>query len=169
MTSTPRMRVCDAVSASSGPGYRHPLICAPLCVLLRGKDWAFIVALLATWASFACSVLLTIQVMKVGTISYAMGGWAPPYGIEIRLDALNVFILLIVSGIGSVVAPYARNSLLLEHGRTRLYVLLRVFAVPLWPDGCHRNWRCLQPIRIPRDFIAVVIACSSPLVRTDGR
>ena len=108
-----------------------PLICAPLCVLLRGKDWAFIVALLATWASFACSVLLTIQVMKVGTISYAMGGWAPPYGIEIRLDALNVFILLIVSGIGSVVAPYARNSLLLEHIEERAYMFYCAYLLCL--------------------------------------
>lgn len=108
-----------------------PLICAPLCVLLRGKDWAFIVALLATWASFACSVLLTIQVMKAGTISYAMGGWAPPYGIEIRLDALNVFILLIVSGIGSVVAPYARNSLLLEHIEERAYMFYSAYLLCL--------------------------------------
>ena len=99
-----------------------PLICAPLCVLLRRKDWAFVVAVLATWASFACSILLTIQVMEVGTISYAMGGWAPPYGIEIRLDTLNVYILLIVSGIGSVVAPYARNSLLLEHIEERAHM-----------------------------------------------
>ena len=66
-----------------------PLVCAPLCVLLRRKDWAFMVALLATWASFACSIMLTAQVMQSGTISYAMGGWAPPYGIEIRIDVLG--------------------------------------------------------------------------------
>jgi len=108
-----------------------PLICAPLCVLLRRKDWAFVVAVLATWASFACSILLTIQVMEVGTISYAMGGWAPPYGIEIRLDALSVYILLIVSGIGSVVAPYARNSLLLEHIEERAHMFFSAYLLCL--------------------------------------
>ena len=108
-----------------------PLICAPLCVLLRRKDWAFVVAVLATWASFACSILLTIQVMEVGTISYAMGGWAPPYGIEIRLDALSVYILLIISGIGSVVAPYARNSLLLEHIEERAHMFFSAYLLCL--------------------------------------
>ena len=34
--------------------------------------------------------------------------------------------------------------------------------MPLWPDGCRRNWRCLQPIRLPRDFIAVVIRAHRP-------
>ncbi|MEE2997796.1 MAG: monovalent cation/H+ antiporter subunit D family protein [Pseudomonadota bacterium] len=108
-----------------------PLICAPLCVLLHRKDWAFGVALLATWASFTCSILLTLQVMETGTISYAMGGWQPPYGIEIRLDALNVFVLLIVSGIGSVVTPYARNSLLLEYIEERAHMFFCAYLLCL--------------------------------------
>ena len=108
-----------------------PLICAPLCVILSRKDWAFAVALLATWASFACSIMLTIEVLDVGTISYAMGGWQPPYGIEIRLDALNVYILLIVSGIGSVVVPYARNSLLLEYIEERGHMFFCAYLLCL--------------------------------------
>lgn len=108
-----------------------PLVCAPLCVLLRRKDWAFMVALLATWASFACSIMLTAQVMQSGTISYAMGGWAPPYGIEIRIDALNAYILLIVSGIGSIVTPYARSSMLLEYIEERAYLFYSAYLLCL--------------------------------------
>ena len=108
-----------------------PLVCAPLCVLLRRKDWAFMVALLATWGCFACSVLLAVQVMQSGTISYAMGGWAPPYGIEIRIDALNVYVLLIVSGIGSVVTPYARNSMLVEYIEEQAYLFFSAYLLCL--------------------------------------
>ena len=108
-----------------------PLVCAPLCVLLRRKDWAFMVALLATWGCFACSILLAVQVMQPGTISYAMGGWAPPYGIEIRIDALNVYVLLIVSGIGSVVTPYARNSMLVEYIEEQAYLFFSAYLLCL--------------------------------------
>ena len=86
-----------------------PLIAAPLCILFRGKDQAFAITLLATWGSFACACVIAAQVMSQGEISYELGGWPPPIGIELRIDALNALILLIVSGIGSVVAPYSRN------------------------------------------------------------
>jgi multicomponent Na+:H+ antiporter subunit D len=108
-----------------------PLISAPLCILFRGKDQAFAVALLATWSSFACACLLTAQVMSHGTISYALGGWPPPIGIEIRIDALSALVLLIVSGIGSVVAPYSRNSLLLEYVEDRSYMFYSAFLLCL--------------------------------------
>lgn len=108
-----------------------PLISAPLCILFRGKDQAFGIALLATWASFACACLITARVMAEGTLSYELGGWPPPIGIEIRIDALNALILLIVSGIGSVVAPYARNSLLLEYVEDRANMFYCAFLLCL--------------------------------------
>jgi multicomponent Na+:H+ antiporter subunit D len=108
-----------------------PLISAPLCILFRGKDQAFGIALLATWASFACACLITARVMVEGEISYELGGWPPPIGIELRIDALNALILLIVSGIGSVVAPYSRNSLLLEYVEDRSYMFYSAFLLCL--------------------------------------
>ena len=108
-----------------------PLIGAPLCILFRGKDQAFGIALLATWASFACACLITARVMVEGEISYELGGWPPPIGIELRIDALNALILLIVSGIGSVVAPYSRSSLLLEYVEDRSYMFYSAFLLCL--------------------------------------
>lgn len=108
-----------------------PLISAPLCILFRGKDQAFGIALLATWGSFACACLITAKVFVAGTLSYELGGWPPPIGIELRIDALNALILLIVSGIGSVVAPYARNSLLLEYVEDRAYMFYCAYLLCL--------------------------------------
>ena len=108
-----------------------PLIAAPVCILFRGRDFAFAVALVTTWAAFLVSCLLLDQVMSTGTISYELGGWAAPWGIEYRVDSLNAFVLLIVSGIGAVVLPFTRSSLLLEMVREKAYLFYCAFLLCL--------------------------------------
>jgi multicomponent Na+:H+ antiporter subunit D len=87
-----------------------PLLSAPLCSLLRGVRLPWLLALAVSWFAFAISILLLIQVMDSGDISYHMGNWAPPFGIEYRVDVINAFVLLIISGISAVALPYARLS-----------------------------------------------------------
>ena len=108
-----------------------PLIAAPLCVILRWRDAPFAIALIATWAAFICACLLLGQVMDQGVVVYELGGWAAPWGIEYRVDALNAFVLLIVSGIGSVVIPYTRNSMLLEYIHERHYMFYSAYLLCL--------------------------------------
>ena len=87
-----------------------PLIAAPVvAVLPRGRlPWAvgFIVAAL-------CAVLAGMQLWSVlyeGAINYELGGWAPPWGIEYRIDAVNAFVALIVASIAAITLPYALLS-----------------------------------------------------------
>ncbi len=87
-----------------------PLLAAPLCVLLRRGGLAWALTTLVSWFALAVSALLLDQALADGTISYHLGGWAPPWGIEYRIDPLNAFVLLIVAGIGAVLAPYAKTS-----------------------------------------------------------
>ena len=47
-------------------------------------------------------------------ISYVMGGWAVPWGIEYRVDALNAFVLMLVTSVGAVIMPFARKSVAYE-------------------------------------------------------
>ena len=61
-----------------------PLIAAPLTVLLRRRSLAFAIVLAASWAALAIAVLLWLQVGERGTISYAIGSWPAPWGIEYR-------------------------------------------------------------------------------------
>ena len=91
-----------------------PLISAPLCLLLRRGGLAWALALIVSWAALACSVLLLQQVIATGPISYHLGGWAPPWGIEYRIDVVNGFVLVIVAAIGAAVLPYARESVARE-------------------------------------------------------
>jgi len=87
-----------------------PLVSAPICLLLRRSGLAWALASIVSWAALACAALLLQQVLSSGPISYHLGGWAPPWGIEYRIDAVNGFVLLIVAAIGAVVMPYARVS-----------------------------------------------------------
>jgi multicomponent Na+:H+ antiporter subunit D len=108
-----------------------PLIAAPACILLRGKNWAFSVALVATWAAFAMSCSLLARVLDGGVISYELGGWAAPWGIEYRVDLVNSYVLVIVSGISSVVIPYTRQSMLMEFVREREYLFYSAYLLCL--------------------------------------
>ncbi len=88
-----------------------PLIAAPVCVLLRRGTLTWLLAWLASWSAAAISIVLLIRVLDQGTISYALGGWLAPWGIEYRVDAVNAFVLVLVSLVGAVIVPYARTSI----------------------------------------------------------
>ena len=108
-----------------------PLLAAPLTVLLRRRDLAFGLALAASWAAFVIAVLLWLRVADSGTISYAIGNWPPPWGIEYRVDKLSAFVLVLVSGIASLVLPYSRASIEAEVSPQQHYLFYTMFLLCL--------------------------------------
>ena len=96
-----------------------PLLAAPLAVLGRGARWPWLVASAAALASFAASALLLRQVLATGTVRYFVGGWEPPWGIELAVDPANGLLLVLVTLLASVVLVYSRASLVKEAGSTR--------------------------------------------------
>lgn len=91
-----------------------PLLAAPSCLILGrpALAWGFSFAVSA--ASMLVSMLLLQQVWSDGPISYFLGGWEAPWGIEYRIDLLNAFVLLIVSSLSTVVLAAARQSVAQE-------------------------------------------------------
>lgn len=87
-----------------------PLILAPIAALMPNGRLAWGVALLGTIIAAIFALVLLGEVSTAGVISYHLGGWAPPLGIEYRVDALNVPILLLVGLIGLLSAIYALPS-----------------------------------------------------------
>lgn len=108
-----------------------PLVAAPLCVLLHRGLLAWFVALLTSWGTFAIACLLLDEVLATGTISYAMGGWTPPWGIEYRVDVLSGFILVMVTLIGALVISYARRSVEREIPSDRIYLFYTALLLNL--------------------------------------
>jgi multicomponent Na+:H+ antiporter subunit D len=99
---------------------------SPLCLILHRSQLAWIFSLLVSGLTFIISILLLQQVMTTGLISYELGGWDAPWGIEYRIDKLNAFLLLIISGISTVVLIAAQSSISKEISKdkqTYFYVL----------------------------------------------
>lgn len=89
-----------------------PLIIAAITPILRplGRDVPWLLSVGASGFSFAVSLKLLESVYYRGPISYWLGGWQPPWGIEYALDTLNGFVLVVVSLVAFLVAVYSRNS-----------------------------------------------------------
>jgi multicomponent Na+:H+ antiporter subunit D len=92
-----------------------PLAGALLSALFRRgtSGWllATAVSLVLPWMA---GRLLGQTLLTGAPISYALGGWPPPWGIEYRVDALNGFVLALVTVVGAGIMPYARRSVARE-------------------------------------------------------
>ena len=97
-----------------------PLVAAPLCALVRSPTPAWILAASVSAATFAVAVALALAVSDGSEIAYLLGGWAAPWGIEYRIDALNALVLVIVTGASSVSLVHARFSVAREVRRDRI-------------------------------------------------
>ena len=106
-----------------------PLISAPLAVLFRRNGLAFIIVTTAAWLAFATAIALWVQVDTSGVISYRIGNWEPPWGIEYRIDHLNSFILVLVSGMATIVLPYSRTSIEREIPRDIHYLFYSMLGL----------------------------------------
>ena len=87
-----------------------PLLAAALCVLVPSRRLSWGIAWAGSIVAFLAAIGLLSRVLEGEDIRYALGGWAAPWGIEYRVDALNALVLLIVSGIGVIVTLFARAS-----------------------------------------------------------
>jgi multicomponent Na+:H+ antiporter subunit D len=85
--------------------------------------------MLATWSAFGTAALLLARVLAEGTISYEMGGWAAPWGIEYRVDVVNAFVLVIVAAIGAIVTPFARDSIEQEIAEERIPLFYTMYLL----------------------------------------
>jgi multicomponent Na+:H+ antiporter subunit D len=91
-----------------------PLVGALLAGFLRRPALAFALALLVSWVLPIISGAMLWQVLESGPISYAIGGWVAPWGIEYRVDVFNGFVLLLVTAIAAILIPFAQRSVAFE-------------------------------------------------------
>lgn len=108
-----------------------PLIAAPVMVLARRGAIAWLLAVIVSWAGLLISCALLAQVADGGVISYAIGNWPPPWGIEYRIDRVNAFLLVLVSLIAAVVVIYSRVSVAAELPREQHYLFYALFSLCL--------------------------------------
>lgn len=88
-----------------------PLMAAPLCAVIPCRKLAWLFSCIITSVAAVISLALAYDVLSTGSvISYEMGNWPPPFGIEYRVDLLSAFVLVLVSGVGAITSIYAYSS-----------------------------------------------------------
>ncbi len=106
-----------------------------LILPIAGHFWreaGWYVSVAATFSAFVISLLLLKEVMAVGEITYAFGGWAAPIGIVYVVDYLNGFVLVIIAFIAFMGAIYAKNSVedeIDDCKRVQFYAIFILFIV----------------------------------------
>ena len=91
-----------------------PMIAAAVIVIVKHPLYCHLIATGVAWISAVIAWTMLQTVLTSGPISYQLGGWAPPSGIEYYIDPLNAFVLFLVSGIAAVVFPFAERSVAAE-------------------------------------------------------
>lgn len=109
-----------------------PLLAA-FTVNLLGKiskkhvaPWTLASLALSSIASF----FVLADVLENGTFTYTVGGWLPPYGIELVLDPLSALMLVLVSWVALIATFSALPSIKKEMpGREHLFFSLYLILV----------------------------------------
>lgn len=91
-----------------------PLIMAAITAILPNKRiaWAstFIVTAILTLTAFS----IALYNAEVGTTIYKMGGWAPPHGISLVIDALNAPVIVLIAVMAFITVIYAMPATIAE-------------------------------------------------------
>ncbi|HSF94143.1 MAG TPA: monovalent cation/H+ antiporter subunit D family protein [Thermohalobaculum sp.] len=89
-----------------------PLLGAVAAAMVRRGAIAWLVTVIVAWLMPVIALGLLYQVLATGApVSYALGGWPPPIGIEYRVDEANAFLLLLVSIMAALVTIYMPRSI----------------------------------------------------------
>ncbi|MFQ3610542.1 MAG: monovalent cation/H+ antiporter subunit D family protein, partial [Fimbriimonadales bacterium] len=80
-------------------------------VLCPVRQGAWGLTFLVVLASGGCATLLVPPVLEQGRVSYALGNWAPPYGIEYAVDSLSLLLILLITGLASLITLYTKRSI----------------------------------------------------------
>ena len=97
-----------------------PLLAAAVCAVLPNvRKIAWIVALLvAASITAAAAIVLHLQ-WATGTYIYEMGGWAPPHGISLYIDALNAPLILLIAAMAVFTLVYSGPAVEAEVGQKK--------------------------------------------------
>ncbi|MEX1300338.1 MAG: proton-conducting transporter membrane subunit [Desulfotignum sp.] len=97
------------------------------------KPLSYVIALVSTAVSSVAAISVLSHVLSAGTWQYRMAGWAPPIGIELRIDLLNAMVLVLISVIAFVnlVASVRSVDQEIPDRSPSFYVIYQLFVVGL--------------------------------------
>jgi multicomponent Na+:H+ antiporter subunit D len=108
-----------------------PILFAPIIAILptRKRDLCWLLAYGVCGLIFLWSCYLMLQVSSVGEVTYYMGNWPPPFGIEYKAGLLNSFMLVLISGMAFLTMIFAMRSVDAEIGKPRIPAFYACFLM----------------------------------------
>lgn len=86
-----------------------PLIAAPVCALLPGRVFPWLLTLAAALGSAVISAFV-LPAAWDGPLHYEFGNWPAPIGIVYHVDAANALVAALVSALAALAAVWGRKS-----------------------------------------------------------
>ena len=108
-----------------------PILGSVLIMLIRNDKANWLLAVLSSFSVVFCSIALYMKSSVNGPISYAMGGWEPPVGIEYRIDELNALFIVMISLASFAIILYAKNSLNNEIRQNKISIFYSMYLLCL--------------------------------------
>jgi multicomponent Na+:H+ antiporter subunit D len=108
-----------------------PLIVSAAVVMLRSGFVAWAASFAVAAATSLMALALAARAAAEGPISYAMGSWPPPWGIEYRVDSASALVASLVCLTALFVVPYCRRSAAAEVARDQHYLFYALFLLCL--------------------------------------
>ncbi len=93
------------------------------------KSFAMPLAATAMGSSLLMSLALIPEVLKTGYISYYLSSWEPPWGIEIKIDYIGLFMMLLVSGVSLASIFFSHRYISHEVSEDRRGVFYTLFVL----------------------------------------
>lgn len=93
------------------------------------KALSWLIAVCSTFTSFLISLYLLGQVNMNGKISYWLGNWEPPLGIEYVIDHLNAYVLVIITFLAFVISVYAGRSVEKEIDSSKITFFFAIYML----------------------------------------
>ena len=88
-----------------------PLMMSLIVVLIPNIFLSWLLTLVSTFVAFIFSILLYQEVQIYSSISYALGNWAPPIGIEYVIDKVSIIPIIIITLIGFLTTIFSSKML----------------------------------------------------------
>jgi len=97
-----------------------PLLLAPIVAIITAPRMAWAVSVAGVGSAFLAAILLQSITESIGRVTYHLGNWEPPWGIEFVVDSATSLTLVIMTGLAFLATLYARASLMAEIKHTDL-------------------------------------------------
>ena len=108
-----------------------PLMMSLIVVLISNNFLSWLLTLFTTLITFIFSLLLYQEVYLHSSISYALGSWVPPIGIEYLIDKVSIIPIIIISLISFLATFFASKIMPTEINNSSISIVYSLWLLAI--------------------------------------